>query len=96
MKSQLPYERPPLSKAVLREQLTNRTGSPTRQLTPTRPFFGLGRRAGSTRRKVVVASRTEYPYDKLLIATGSAPRGWTYTVLSWTVCWYREPLSRVT
>ena len=25
-------------------------------------------------RKVVVASRTEYPYDKLLIATGSAPR----------------------
>ena len=25
-------------------------------------------------RKVVVASRTEYPYDKLLIATGSTPR----------------------
>ena len=25
-------------------------------------------------RKVVVASRHEYPYDKLLIATGSAPR----------------------
>ena len=37
-------------------------------------------------RKVVVASRHEYPYDKLLIATGSTPRGWMYTARSWTAC----------
>ena len=48
--SQLPYERPPLSKALLLGERMNRTGSPTRQPTLTRPLtFGLGRRRpGST------------------------------------------------
>ena len=75
--SQLPYERPPLSKAVL----LGNTDEPDwvgDEATYADKNISLRLGTMATRidrnRKVVVASRTEYPYDKLLIATGSAPR----------------------
>jgi 3-phenylpropionate/trans-cinnamate dioxygenase ferredoxin reductase component len=75
--SQLPYERPPLSKAVL----IGNTDEPdwvADEATYANKNISLRLGTIATRidrsRKVVVASRTEYPYDKLLIATGSAPR----------------------
>ncbi len=75
--SQLPYERPPLSKAVL----IGNTDEPdwvANEATYADKNISLKLGTIATRidraRKVVVASRTEYPYDKLLIATGSAPR----------------------
>jgi 3-phenylpropionate/trans-cinnamate dioxygenase ferredoxin reductase subunit len=75
--SQLPYERPPLSKAVL----IGNTDEPdwvADEATYADKNISLRLGTIATRidrsRKVVVASRTEYPYDKLLIATGSAPR----------------------
>ena len=74
--SQLPYERPPLSKAVL----IGNTDEPDwvgDEATYADKNISLRLGTMATRidrtRKVVVASRTEYPYDKLLIATGSAP-----------------------
>ena len=75
--SQLPYERPPLSKAVLIGEADEPDWVGDEA---TYADKGITLRLGTmaTRidrnRKVVVASRTEYPYDKLLIATGSAPR----------------------
>jgi 3-phenylpropionate/trans-cinnamate dioxygenase ferredoxin reductase component len=75
--SQLPYERPPLSKAVL---LGNADEPDWVGDEATYADKAISLRLGTmaTRidrgRKVVVASRHEYPYDKLLIATGSAPR----------------------
>ena len=75
--SQLPYERPPLSKAVL----IGNTDEPDWVADgATYADKNISLRLGTiaTRidraRNVVVASRTDYPYDKLLIATGSAPR----------------------
>jgi 3-phenylpropionate/trans-cinnamate dioxygenase ferredoxin reductase component len=75
--SQLPYERPPLSKAVL----IGTTDEPDwvgDEATYADKNISLRLGTMATRidrtRNVVVASRTEYPYDKLLIATGSAPR----------------------
>ena len=75
--SQLPYERPPLSKAVL----IGNTDEPdwvADEATYADKNISLRLGTIATRidrtRKVVVASRTAYPYDKLLIATGSAPR----------------------
>jgi 3-phenylpropionate/trans-cinnamate dioxygenase ferredoxin reductase component len=75
--SQLPYERPPLSKAVL----IGNTDEPdwvADEATYADKNISLRLGTIATRidrsRKVVVASRTEYPYHKLLIATGSAPR----------------------
>jgi 3-phenylpropionate/trans-cinnamate dioxygenase ferredoxin reductase component len=75
--SQLPYERPPLSKAVLigntdePDWVADEAAYAEKNIT-----LRLGTTATriDRARKVVVASRTEYPYDKLLIATGSAPR----------------------
>ena len=75
--SQLPYERPPLSKALL---LGERDEPDWVGDEATYADKAIDLRLGTTatridrNRKVVVASRTEYPYDKLLIATGSAPR----------------------
>jgi 3-phenylpropionate/trans-cinnamate dioxygenase ferredoxin reductase component len=75
--SQLPYERPPLSKALL---LGERDEPDWVADEATYADKSISLRLGTmaTRidrgRKVVVASRHEYPYDKLLIATGSAPR----------------------
>jgi 3-phenylpropionate/trans-cinnamate dioxygenase ferredoxin reductase component len=75
--SQLPYERPPLSKAVL---LGNADEPDWVGDEATYADKAISLRLGTmaTRidrgRKVVVASRHEYPYDKLLIATGSVPR----------------------
>ena len=75
--NQLPYERPPLSKALL---LGERDEPDWVGDEPTYADKAIDLRLGTTatridrNRKVVVASRTEYPYDKLLIATGSAPR----------------------
>ncbi|HJV13498.1 MAG TPA: FAD/NAD(P)-binding oxidoreductase [Propionibacteriaceae bacterium] len=74
---QLPYERPPLSKAVLigSTDEPDWVGDET-----TYADKGISLRLGTTAtridraRKVVVASRTEYPYDKLLIATGCGSR----------------------
>ena len=75
--SQLPYERPPLSKAVLigntdePDWVADEAAYADKNIT-----LRLGTTATriDRARKVVVASRTEHPYDKLLIATGSAPR----------------------
>ena len=74
---QLPYERPPLSKAVL----IGSTDEPDWVADEsTYADKGITLRLGTTAtridraRKVVVASRTEYPYDKLLIATGCGSR----------------------
>ena len=75
--SQLPYERPPLSKALL---LGERDEPDWVADEATYAEKGILLRLGTmaTRiyrdRKVVVASRHEYPYDKLLIATGSSAR----------------------
>jgi 3-phenylpropionate/trans-cinnamate dioxygenase ferredoxin reductase component len=75
--NQLPYERPPLSKALL---LGERDEPDWVGDEATYADKAIDLRLGTmaTRidrnRKVVVASRTEYRYDKLLIATGSAPR----------------------
>ena len=75
--NQLPYERPPLSKALL---LGERDEPDWVGDESTYADKAIDLRLGTTAtridrsRKVVVASRTEYPYDKLLIATGSAPR----------------------
>src|SRR5512133_194053 len=75
--SQLPYERPPLSKAVL---IGNADEPDWVGDDATYAEKDISLRLGITAtridrtRKVVVASRTEYPYDRLLIATGSAPR----------------------
>ena len=75
--NQLPYERPPLSKALL---LGERDEPDWVGDESTYADKAIDLRLGTTatridrNRKVVVASGTEYPYDKLLIATGSAPR----------------------
>jgi 3-phenylpropionate/trans-cinnamate dioxygenase ferredoxin reductase component len=75
--SQLPYERPPLSKALL---LGERDEPDWVADEATYADRAISLRLGTmaTRidrdRKVVVASRHEYPYDKLLIATGSSAR----------------------
>jgi NADPH-dependent 2,4-dienoyl-CoA reductase/sulfur reductase-like enzyme len=75
--SQLPYERPPLSKAVLLGERDEPDWVADEATYADKSIF---LRLGTTAtridpgRKVVVASRHEYPYDKLLIATGSAPR----------------------
>ncbi len=75
--SQLPYERPPLSKAVLQGAADEPDWVADKAAYADK---AIDLRLGTTatridrHRKVVVASRTEYPYDKLLIATGSAPR----------------------
>jgi 3-phenylpropionate/trans-cinnamate dioxygenase ferredoxin reductase component len=75
--SQLPYERPPLSKAVL---IGNADEPDWVTDAATYADKGITLKLGTTAtridrgRKVVVASRTEYPYDKLLITTGSSPR----------------------
>src|SRR5215211_2387785 len=75
--SQLPYERPPLSKAVL----IGNTDEPdwvADEAAYQDKDISLKLGTTATRidraRKLVVASRTEYPYDKLLIATGSGSR----------------------
>ncbi len=76
--SQLPYERPPLSKALL---LGERDEPDWVADEATYADKAITLRLGTmaTRidrdRKVVVASRHEYQYDKLLIATGSSARG---------------------
>ena len=76
--SQPPYERPPLSKALL---LGERDEPDWVADEATYADKAITLRLGTmaTRidrdRKVVVASRHEYPYDKLLIATGSSARG---------------------
>ncbi|HEX6757806.1 MAG TPA: FAD-dependent oxidoreductase [Propionibacteriaceae bacterium] len=75
--SQLPYERPPLSKAVL-QGAADEPDWVADEATYADKAIDLRLGTTATRidrsRKVVVASRTEYAYDKLLIATGSAPR----------------------
>jgi 3-phenylpropionate/trans-cinnamate dioxygenase ferredoxin reductase component len=74
---QLPYERPPLSKAVL---IGERDEPDWVGEEATYADKGITLRLGSTAtridraRKVVVASRNEHPYDKLLIATGCGSR----------------------
>jgi 3-phenylpropionate/trans-cinnamate dioxygenase ferredoxin reductase component len=75
--SQLPYERPPLSKALL---LGERDEPDWVADEATYADKDISLRLGTmaTRidrdRQVVVASRHEYPYHKLLIATGSSAR----------------------
>jgi 3-phenylpropionate/trans-cinnamate dioxygenase ferredoxin reductase component len=75
--SQLPYERPPLSKAVLIGSRDEPDWVAEKATYEDKDIsLKLGTMATRIDRagKVVVASRTEYPYDKLLIATGSGSR----------------------
>jgi 3-phenylpropionate/trans-cinnamate dioxygenase ferredoxin reductase subunit len=75
--SQLPYERPPLSKAVLigsRDEPDWVAEKATYEDKDISLKLGTMATRIDRARKVVVASRTEYPYDKLLIATGSGSR----------------------
>jgi 3-phenylpropionate/trans-cinnamate dioxygenase ferredoxin reductase component len=75
--SQLPYERPPLSKAVLigsRDEPDWVAEKATYEGKDISLKLGTMATRIDRARKVVVASRTEYPYDKLLIATGSGSR----------------------
>jgi 3-phenylpropionate/trans-cinnamate dioxygenase ferredoxin reductase component len=75
--SQLPYERPPLSKAVLIGSRDEPDWVAEKATYDDKDIsLKLGTMATRIDRagKVVVASRTEYPYDKLLIATGSGSR----------------------
>ena len=75
--SQLPYERPPLSKAILigntdePDWVADEAAYKDKDIS-----LLLGTTATRIDRahKVVVASRHEHPYDKLLIATGSGSR----------------------
>jgi 3-phenylpropionate/trans-cinnamate dioxygenase ferredoxin reductase subunit len=75
--NQLPYERPPLSKAVLIGDTDEPDWVGDEAAYKDK---GVSLKLGTTAtridraRKVVVASRTEYPYDKLLIATGCGSR----------------------
>jgi 3-phenylpropionate/trans-cinnamate dioxygenase ferredoxin reductase component len=75
--SQLPYERPPLSKALLLGE-RDEPDWVADEATYSDKAISLRLGTMATRidrdRKVVVASRHEYPYDKLLIATGSSAR----------------------
>ena len=74
---QRPYERPPLSKAILLgdaeepDWVGETNDYADKDITL---LFGTEATAIDRQRKVVAAGGAEYPYDKLLIATGSSPR----------------------
>jgi 3-phenylpropionate/trans-cinnamate dioxygenase ferredoxin reductase component len=72
-----PYERPPLSKAILLgdaeepDWVAEADDYTSKDITL---LSGTEATAIDRGRKVVTADSAEYPYDKLLIATGSSPR----------------------
>ena len=74
---ELPYERPPLSKAVLVGD-ANEPDWVRDEAYYADQRIDLHRGTSVTRidreRRVVVAGEVEYGYDKLLLATGSTPR----------------------
>ena len=77
--SQLPYERPPLSKGYLRgeEGLEQAHVRPEADYADQGIELRLGRRAVTVdrrARRVTLDDRTELAYDRLLLATGAAPR----------------------
>ena len=73
----LPYERPPLSKALM---LGERDEPDWVQEADYYATHDIGLLTGTVataidrQRRVVTAGGDEYPYDKLLLATGSSPR----------------------
>jgi NADPH-dependent 2,4-dienoyl-CoA reductase/sulfur reductase-like enzyme len=73
----LPYERPPLSKALM---LGERDEPDWVQEADYYATHDIGLLTGTVataidrKRRVVAAGGDEYPYDKLLLATGSTPR----------------------
>jgi NADPH-dependent 2,4-dienoyl-CoA reductase/sulfur reductase-like enzyme len=73
----LPYERPPLSKALM---LGERDEPDWVQEADYYASHDIGLLTGTVvtdidrQRRVVTAGNDEYPYDKLLLATGSSPR----------------------
>jgi NADPH-dependent 2,4-dienoyl-CoA reductase/sulfur reductase-like enzyme len=73
----LPYERPPLSKALM---LGERDEPDWVQEADYYATHDIGLLTGTVataidrKRRVVTAGGEEYPYDKLLLATGSTPR----------------------
>src|SRR5690349_11677728 len=71
-----PYERPPLSKAILLGDAEEPDWVGDDSFWAERAALLSGRVATSIDRdrKIVTAGGEEYGYDKLLIATGSAPR----------------------
>ncbi|MFF4696285.1 NAD(P)/FAD-dependent oxidoreductase [Streptomyces chattanoogensis] len=73
-----PYDRPPLSKAVLSGWLpTDRTALPRARNIDARWLLGTPASGVDLReRRVALASGREVPYDRLLIATGTRARPW--------------------
>jgi 3-phenylpropionate/trans-cinnamate dioxygenase ferredoxin reductase subunit len=72
-----PYERPPLSKAILLGDADEPdwvADAETYAAKDITLLSGTVATAIDRERKVVVASGAEHPYDKLLITTGSSPR----------------------
>src|SRR6478609_1062199 len=71
-----PYERPPLSKAMLLGDADEPdwVGDPEFWQTSATLMTGTVATAIDAGRHVVIAGGSEHPYDKLVLATGSAPR----------------------
>jgi 3-phenylpropionate/trans-cinnamate dioxygenase ferredoxin reductase component len=72
-----PYERPPLSKAILlgdAEEPDWVAGADEYAAKDITLVSGTVATGIDRARKVVLAGSSEYPYDRLLIATGSSPR----------------------
>jgi 3-phenylpropionate/trans-cinnamate dioxygenase ferredoxin reductase component len=75
----LPYQRPPLSKAWLKREATadNLALRPERFYAQQRIATRLGTRIAAVDRagrRLVLADGTDLPYDRLILATGAAPR----------------------
>ena len=74
-----PYDRPPLSKQVLRgEWDADRVGARRREQRGARPHLGAGRRGGrvsiSRSASVALSDGRQLRFDGLVIACGAAPR----------------------
>ncbi len=66
-----PYDRPPLSKQVLRGEADDTSLRP--ELGSLGAQFRLGERAERLGDHVLLTGRGEYPFDRLVIATGARP-----------------------
>jgi len=73
----LPYDRPPLSKEVLRAETDDVTLKPAEFYEENNITVALGNGARSvdtTAKTLTLADGTELPYDELIIATGLVPK----------------------
>jgi 3-phenylpropionate/trans-cinnamate dioxygenase ferredoxin reductase component len=69
-----PYDRPPLSKGVLAGTVTDTTLRGDTDLAGLRAEVRLGETAIRLADGVLRTNRAEYPFDRLVLATGAAPR----------------------